>query len=319
MGVVPAAEGFLATFLARVIRANGGLLVADEVITGFRVAPGGGQALTGDRPDLTVMGKIIGGGLPAAAYGGPSRVHGADRPRRRRLPGRHAVGQPAGRGRGSGDPGPARRRRLRPCGRRHRATGQRPRRGRRGTPPTTWSSSPCPVSSRPSSAAQRTVRTTPRPRQTDQAGLWGLLPRAAGPRRLPARLAVRGLVPLHRPHRRRHRPHRRGGRRGSPRSDELLRRLPASRYASLLADIADRRAPALRDRGLVRPRLSICCGATSTTPRAWSSWPRWGDLRRPEFWAMPISAIAQAPGWPETPPQRDAVWEQAVQAVRTKR
>jgi glutamate-1-semialdehyde 2,1-aminomutase len=69
MGIVPAAEGFL-SLLAAGIRDNGGLLIADEVITGFRVAPGGGQALTGIDPDLTVMGKIIGGGLPAAAYGG---------------------------------------------------------------------------------------------------------------------------------------------------------------------------------------------------------------------------------------------------------
>ena len=51
--------------------ANGALLVFDEVISGFRVAPGGAQELTGVLPDLTVMGKIIGGGLPAAAYGGP--------------------------------------------------------------------------------------------------------------------------------------------------------------------------------------------------------------------------------------------------------
>ncbi len=69
MGVVPAGDGFLAR-LASGIRENGGLLVADEVITGFRVDPGGGQALTHIDPDLTVMGKIIGGGLPAAAYGG---------------------------------------------------------------------------------------------------------------------------------------------------------------------------------------------------------------------------------------------------------
>ena len=49
----------------------GALLVFDEVITGFRVSGGGAQELTGVIPDLTVMGKVIGGGLPAAAYGGP--------------------------------------------------------------------------------------------------------------------------------------------------------------------------------------------------------------------------------------------------------
>ncbi len=69
MGVVPAELGYLAE-LAAGARQNGALLVADEVITGFRVARGGGQELLELDPDLTIMGKIIGGGLPAAAYGG---------------------------------------------------------------------------------------------------------------------------------------------------------------------------------------------------------------------------------------------------------
>jgi glutamate-1-semialdehyde 2,1-aminomutase len=69
MGVVPAKAGLLASLTAGA-RQNGALLIADEVITGFRVARGGGQQLLGLDPDLTVMGKIIGGGLPAAAYGG---------------------------------------------------------------------------------------------------------------------------------------------------------------------------------------------------------------------------------------------------------
>src|SRR3954462_6119823 len=70
MGVVPPAEGFL-EFLREATRAAGALLVFDEVITGFRVARGGAQELFGIEPDLTVMGKVLGGGLPAAAYGGP--------------------------------------------------------------------------------------------------------------------------------------------------------------------------------------------------------------------------------------------------------
>lgn len=70
MGLVPASEGFL-ELLREAATENGALLVFDEVITGFRVAPGGAQELTGVLPDLTVMGKVIGGGLPAAAYGGP--------------------------------------------------------------------------------------------------------------------------------------------------------------------------------------------------------------------------------------------------------
>ncbi len=65
--------------LRRGARANGALLIADEVITGFRVARGGGQELFGLSPDLTVMGKIVGGGLPAAAYGGRRGPDGADR------------------------------------------------------------------------------------------------------------------------------------------------------------------------------------------------------------------------------------------------
>jgi glutamate-1-semialdehyde 2,1-aminomutase len=70
MGVVPPADGFLALLRARA-SAAGALLVFDEVITGFRVSRGGAQAHYGVLPDLTIMGKIMGGGLPAAAYGGP--------------------------------------------------------------------------------------------------------------------------------------------------------------------------------------------------------------------------------------------------------
>ena len=70
MGVVPPTDGFLA-FLREATREAGALLVFDEVITGFRVARGGAQELYGVEPDLTVMGKVIGGGLPAAAFGGP--------------------------------------------------------------------------------------------------------------------------------------------------------------------------------------------------------------------------------------------------------
>jgi glutamate-1-semialdehyde 2,1-aminomutase len=70
MGVVPPAPGFLELLRERA-RTNGALLILDEVITGFRVAPGGAQEAFGLRPDLTIMGKVVGGGLPAAAYGGP--------------------------------------------------------------------------------------------------------------------------------------------------------------------------------------------------------------------------------------------------------
>jgi glutamate-1-semialdehyde 2,1-aminomutase len=70
MGLVPPEPGFL-ELLREQADANGALLVFDEVISGFRVARGGAQELAGVLPDLTVMGKVIGGGLPAAAYGGP--------------------------------------------------------------------------------------------------------------------------------------------------------------------------------------------------------------------------------------------------------
>jgi glutamate-1-semialdehyde 2,1-aminomutase len=69
MGVVPPADGFLQALRALCDR-EGTLLVFDEVISGFRAAIGGAQALYGVRPDLTCLGKIIGGGLPVGAYGG---------------------------------------------------------------------------------------------------------------------------------------------------------------------------------------------------------------------------------------------------------
>ncbi len=70
MGVVPPEPGFLA-FLRDASTASGALLVFDEVISGFRVAAGGAQEREGVIPDLTILGKIVGGGLPAAAYAGP--------------------------------------------------------------------------------------------------------------------------------------------------------------------------------------------------------------------------------------------------------
>jgi glutamate-1-semialdehyde 2,1-aminomutase len=73
MGVVPAAEGFL-EFLAQRAHACGALLILDEVISGFRVARGGAQERFGVRGDLVVLGKILGGGLPAAALAGPREL-----------------------------------------------------------------------------------------------------------------------------------------------------------------------------------------------------------------------------------------------------
>ncbi len=73
MGLVPPRDGFLALLRERA-DANGALLVLDEVISGFRVARGGAQELLGVRGDLVIMGKVIGGGLPAAAVGGRAEL-----------------------------------------------------------------------------------------------------------------------------------------------------------------------------------------------------------------------------------------------------
>jgi len=73
MGVVPAEPDFLGA-LRRLCDASGALLVFDEVITGFRVARGGAQQRFGVLPDLTILGKIVGGGLPLAAFGGRAEI-----------------------------------------------------------------------------------------------------------------------------------------------------------------------------------------------------------------------------------------------------
>jgi glutamate-1-semialdehyde 2,1-aminomutase len=69
MGCIPPKAGFLEA-LRRITAQHGSLLLFDEVMTGFRVAPGGAQQLYNIQPDLTTLGKVIGGGLPIAAYGG---------------------------------------------------------------------------------------------------------------------------------------------------------------------------------------------------------------------------------------------------------
>ena len=73
MGVVPPQPGYLEG-LRELTRAHGALLIFDEVMTGFRVHLGGAQALYGVEPDLTTLGKVIGGGLPVGAYGGRREI-----------------------------------------------------------------------------------------------------------------------------------------------------------------------------------------------------------------------------------------------------
>ena len=73
MGCVPPVDGFLQA-VREITAADGALLICDEVMTGFRVALGGAQQLYGIRPDLTTLGKIVGGGLPVGAYGGRAEI-----------------------------------------------------------------------------------------------------------------------------------------------------------------------------------------------------------------------------------------------------
>src|SRR5436309_2907930 len=73
MGVIPPAPDFLES-LREITTQHGALLIFDEVITGFRLCYGGAQTLLGVEPDITCLGKIIGGGLPVGAYGGRCEV-----------------------------------------------------------------------------------------------------------------------------------------------------------------------------------------------------------------------------------------------------
>ena len=73
MGCIPPKPGFLEA-LRRITQEHGALLIFDEVMTGFRLSLGGAQQLYGVKPDLTTLGKIIGGGLPMAAYGGRAEI-----------------------------------------------------------------------------------------------------------------------------------------------------------------------------------------------------------------------------------------------------
>ncbi|MGE5110420.1 MAG: glutamate-1-semialdehyde 2,1-aminomutase [Acidobacteriaceae bacterium] len=73
MGCVPPKSGYL-QFLREITQREGSLLILDEVMTGFRVSYGGAQELYKIKPDLTTLGKVIGGGLPVGAYGGPNEI-----------------------------------------------------------------------------------------------------------------------------------------------------------------------------------------------------------------------------------------------------
>src|SRR2546425_4271395 len=104
MGVVAPAPGFLAG-LREVTAQHGALLIFDEVITGFRVAYGGAQELYGVRPDLTCLGKVIGGGLPVGAYGGSRRLMSPVAPLRAGYQAGTLSGDPLALAAGAGAPG----------------------------------------------------------------------------------------------------------------------------------------------------------------------------------------------------------------------
>ena len=213
MGLVPPEPGFLA-FLREAADAAGALLVFDEVISGFRVARGGAQEREGVTPDLTRARqdhrrRAAGRGLCRAA-----RSDGADRAGGRRLPGGHAVGQPAGHRGRPRHAAPARRRRLRAPGRASRsalADGPRAAAAAAGVPVQVAHTTGL-LTLFFSDGAGR-----------DYADAAALRPRAPTPpsaarmldaRGVPAAVAVRGLVPVARPRRRARRAHARRRPRG---------------------------------------------------------------------------------------------------------
>ncbi len=197
MGLVPPADGFLRA-LREVCTAHGALLVFDEVISGFRAAAGGAQALYGITPDLTCLGKIIGGGLPVGAYGGRADLMEMVSPAGPVYQAGTLSGNPLAMTAGTLEPGPAEAEPLRAPRRARHAPGRRPRRrGARGS----------------RAAAGERIRLAPHPvlrrspgsrlRVGDECGhrpLRGVLPRDAGARHLPAAVTVRSVVPVGRSH-----------------------------------------------------------------------------------------------------------------------
>ena len=132
MGVVPPAPGFL-ELLREQADQTGALLIFDEVITGFRVARGGAQERYEVLPDLTIMGKIIGGGLPAAAYGGSRRLMQRIAPAGDVYQAGTLSGNPLAVAAALATLGPPRRRRVRDAGRHHQRSVAGSRAGRSGS------------------------------------------------------------------------------------------------------------------------------------------------------------------------------------------
>ena len=217
-GTGAAAPAASSTGCARLCTRHGALLVFDEVMTGFRVAWGGAQELFGITPDLTTLGKVIGGGLPVGAYGGPRDLMLQDRAGRPGLPGGHALRQPAGGGRRARHARAARRRRLRDLRPARRDLGARSpsaSRRRRQAPACRCRvqrvRARCWASSSPATRCRRSPTSTPPTAPASPASST-----AARRRRAPAAVAVRDAVRLGGP--------RRGGdRRDGRRVRERLR------------------------------------------------------------------------------------------------
>ena len=209
MGLVPPARGFL-ELLRELATEHGALLVFDEVITGFRVAPGGAQELTGVLPDLTIMGKILGGGLPAAAFGGSAALMERIAPAGDVYQAGTLSGNPLAVAAGCATLALLDEQAYLTLSTTTARARRRAARGRRRPPGSVVATH---------RAADRLLRRRAADRlrgrrRLRHRGLRRLVPGAAGPRRLPAAVAVRGLVPVARPHARAHRAHRRGRRRG---------------------------------------------------------------------------------------------------------
>ncbi len=141
MNCIPPVPGFLEALREECTK-HGAVLIFDEVMTGFRVAKGGAQALYGIKPDLTTLGKIVGGGMPVGVFGGRRDIMSHIAPLGPGLPGGHAVWKPGGDGGRSRDAERHRRTGLprapgqahRPARARHQAGGAAGRRAARDQP-----------------------------------------------------------------------------------------------------------------------------------------------------------------------------------------
>ena len=351
MGLVAPAEGFLDLLRERA-SATGALLVFDEVITGFRVARGGAQELAGVMPDLTIMGKVMGGGLPAAAYGGPRALMELVAP----------AGDVYQAGTLSGNPlavaaGLATLQlldeRAYACLTARTETLAAGLREAAGDLPVHVVTAPGLLTVFFSADAGARLRGRPgvRPRR-----LRRLVPRPAGPRRLRAAVAVRGVVPVAGARGRARRAHGRRRRGGLP--GGVLSVALAAVHGALLAEgglLAEALGPAptedgalgrrrrgrpalarprggrrLRDRGHPRGRaaalrrrrassarsspISRSWRATGSTRWASRGWRELGDVEAVCELADVIALCAQARA-EERPELADAVWQAGVAAV----